>query len=105
MEVKGLKEAISVLKGDRGYVTRAKFGPLTRGGKRVVSVSVRSAAALVVASGGGRVLGTVDVRQSQAGPGGQTHASIYVNCDHFDCHQVTEFATINPDEGKDSRYV
>lgn len=30
MEVKGLKEAISVLKEiDRGYVTRAKFGPLT----------------------------------------------------------------------------
>lgn len=50
MEVKGLKEAISVLKElDRGYVTRAKIRAINRVAKRVVSVSVRSAAALVVA--------------------------------------------------------
>lgn len=46
MEVKGLKEAISVLKElDRGYVTRAKIRAINRVAKRVVSVSVRSAAA------------------------------------------------------------
>lgn len=39
MEVKGLKEAISVLKElDRGYVTRAKIRAINRVAKRVVSV-------------------------------------------------------------------
>lgn len=76
MEVKGLKEAISVLKEiDRGYVTRAKIRAINRVAKRVVSVSVRSAAALVVAGdnrrqGSSRQNGKTS-RQSQAGQSGQ----------------------------------
>ncbi|VUC86956.1 prophage minor tail protein Z [Salmonella sp. NCTC 11881] len=76
MEVKGLKEAISVLKElDRGYVTRAKIRAINRvaktGGQRVSSQCC--------CFGGGRRQPTAGYsrqngktsRQSQAGQSGQ----------------------------------
>ncbi|EGW9510081.1 phage tail protein [Salmonella enterica subsp. enterica serovar Typhimurium] len=105
MEVKGLKEAISVLKElDRGYVTRAKIRAINRVAKRVVSVSVRSAAALVVAGDNRRqgipvrtVRRRARVRLARAD---KPFANIYVNCDPLTAIRLLSSPPSTPMRGR-----
>ncbi|HAF4825303.1 TPA: phage tail protein [Salmonella enterica] len=105
MEVKGLKEAISALKEiDRGYVNRAKIRAVNRVAKRVVSVSVRSAAAQVVAGDNQRqgipvrtIRHRAKVRLARAD---KPFANIYVNCNPLTAIRLLSSPPSAPVKGK-----
>ncbi|ELY4474946.1 phage tail protein [Salmonella enterica] len=105
MEVKGLQEAISALKRiDRQYVNRAKIRSINRVAKRVVSVSVRSAAALVVAGDNQRqgipvrsIRPRAKVRLARAD---KAFANIYVNCKPLTAIKLLSLPPSVPVRGK-----
>ncbi|ECF4629731.1 phage tail protein [Salmonella enterica subsp. enterica serovar Enteritidis] len=89
---------------DRGYVTRAKIRAINRVAKRVVSVSVRSAAALVVAGDNRRqgipvrtVRRRARVRLARAD---KPFANIYVNCDPLTAIRLLSSPPSTPMRGR-----
>lgn len=105
MEVKGLQEAISALKKiDRQYVNRAKVRAINRVAKRVAGVSVRSAAAQIVAGDNQRqgipvrtIRHRVKVRAARAE---KPFANIYVNCNPLTATRLLSSPPSAPMRGK-----